>query len=106
MKKAMTTILSAAALLIMTGCSSASAPEGAQTSVQETSASEPAETGSYRVAVVKQLDHASLDEIANAVTAQLDAIAEKEGITIEYDVYSGQNDQTVLKQISDQAIAD
>ncbi len=106
MKKAMTTILSAAALLIMTGCSSASAPEGAQTSAPETSVSEPAETGSYRVAVVKQLDHASLDEIANAVTAQLDAIAEKEGITIEYDVYSGQNDQTVLKQIGDQAVSD
>ena len=58
------------------------------------------------IAVVKQLDHASLDEIANAITAQLDAIAKENNITINYEVYSGQNDQTVLKQICDQAIAD
>ena len=60
----------------------------------------------YNVAVVKQMDHASLDEIANAITARLDEIAAEEGITIEYDVSSGQNDQTVLRQLGDQAIAD
>lgn len=59
-----------------------------------------------KVAIVKQLDHASLDEIANAITAELDAIAEANGITIEYEVYSGQNDQTVIKQITDQAVSD
>lgn len=64
------------------------------------------EEGTYKVAVVKQMDHASLDEIANAITAQLDAIAQEKGITIEYEVYSGQGEQTVLKQIGDQAIAD
>ncbi len=62
--------------------------------------------GSYKIAVIKQLDHASLDEIANAITAKLDSIAAQNGVTIEYEVYSGQNDQTVLKQIADQAIAD
>ncbi len=62
--------------------------------------------GSYKVAVIKQLDHASLDEIANAITAELDSLAAQNGVTIEYEVYSGQNDQTVLKQISDQAVAD
>ncbi|OUN26158.1 ABC transporter substrate-binding protein [Pseudoflavonifractor sp. An85] len=61
---------------------------------------------SYKVAVVKQLDHASMDEIAKAITGQLDAIAAKENVTIEYEVYSGQNDQTVLKQVGDQAIVD
>lgn len=64
------------------------------------------EDAAYKVAVVKQMDHASLDEIANAITAQLDAIAAKNGIKIEYEVYSGQGDQNVLKQIGDQAIAD
>ena len=59
-----------------------------------------------KVAVVKQMDHASLDEIADAVTAELDAIAAQEGTTIEYEVYSGQNDQSTLKQIGDQAIAE
>ena len=60
----------------------------------------------YNIAVVKQMDHASLDEIANAITAQLDAIAEEKGITINYEVYSGQGEQTTLKQIGDQAVAD
>lgn len=60
----------------------------------------------YKVAVVKQMDHASLDEIANAITAQLDAIAAEKGIAIEYEVYSGQGEQTVLKQIGDQAVAE
>ena len=59
-----------------------------------------------RVAVVKQMDHASLDEIANAITARLDEIAAETGTPIEYEVYSGQNDQTVLRQLGDQAIAD
>ena len=59
-----------------------------------------------KVAVVKQMDHASLDEIANAVTARLDEIAAETGTPIEYEVYSGQNDQTVLRQLGDQAIAD
>lgn len=64
------------------------------------------DTAAYKVAVVKQMDHASLDEIANAITAQLDAIAAEQGCTIEYEVYSGQGEQTVLKQIGDQAVAD
>lgn len=60
----------------------------------------------YKVAVIQQLDHASMDEIANAITAQLDQIAQEKNTTIEYSVYSGQNDQTVLKQLGDQAIVD
>ena len=60
----------------------------------------------YKVAIIKQLDHASLDEIANAVATELDKIAADNGVTIEYDITSGQNDQTILKQLSDQAIAD
>lgn len=60
----------------------------------------------YKVAIVKQLDHASLDEIANAIAAELDAIAADKGVTIEYEIYSGQGDQSVLLQIGTQAIAD
>ena len=71
-----------------------------------TSNSSTSTTKAYKVAIVKQLDHASLDEIANAICEELDAISEKEGITIEYEVYSGQNDQTTLQQIVSQVIAD
>ncbi len=59
-----------------------------------------------QIAIVKQMDHASLDEIANAVAAQLDKISSENGIEIEYEIYSGQGDQTTLKQIGDQAVAD
>ena len=59
----------------------------------------------YKVAIVKQMDHPSLDEIANAVAAELDGLV-ADGAKIEYDIYSGQGDQTILKQIGDQAIVD
>ena len=59
-----------------------------------------------KIAIVKQMDHASLDEIANAIAAELDAIAEKNGITIDYEIYSGQGEQSGLKQLGDQAISD
>lgn len=64
------------------------------------------DTEAIKIAVVKQMDHPSLDEIAAAVTAQLDAIETAEGVAIEYEVFSGQGEQATLKQIGDQAIAD
>ena len=60
-----------------------------------------ADGGEYTVAVVKQIIHASLDEIAAAVCEELDALAEKNGVSIQYEVYSGQGDQSVLTQIGD-----
>lgn len=61
---------------------------------------------SYKVAIVKQMDHPSLDEIANAVAAELEEISEEKNVEIEYDIYSGQGEQTTLKQIGDQAVAE
>ncbi len=72
----------------------------------EISTSTDAAGASYKIAVVKQMDHIALDEIADNITGELDLIAQSNGITITYDVYSGQNDQSTLKQICDQAIAD
>lgn len=60
---------------------------------------------SYKVAIVKQMDHPSLDEIANAIAAELDGFV-ADGTKITYEIYSGQGDQTILKQIGDQAIVD
>ena len=95
MKKILSAAMALTMMLSVTACGGGSSASGS------TSAA-----GGYKVAVVKQMDHASLDEIANAVTARLDAIAKEQGITISYEVYSGQGDQSVLKQIGDQAIAD
>ena len=76
-----------------------------ETSAGDTAADE-SEGSTYKVAVVKQMDHASLDEIANAVCEELDQLAQDNGVTIEYEVYSGQGDQSVLNQIGTQVIAD
>ena len=94
-------VLSTLLTLSLAACgSSAAAPAAEQPAGGE-------EQTVYKVAIVKQLDHASLDEIANAIAAELDALAEKNGVVIEYgDIYSGQNDQTTLQQIGSQAIAD
>ncbi len=90
LKKLMAAALSAVMMLSVCACSAGSADKG----------------NTYKVAVIKQLDHASLDEIANAITAELDAIAAEKGVKIEYNVYSGQNDQTNLMQLSNQAVGD
>ena len=60
----------------------------------------------YRIAVVQQLDHISLDEIRNAIVAQLNARAQADGFTIEVEVFNGQDDASVLNQIGAQAVAD
>ena len=64
------------------------------------------ETTSYKIAIVQQLDHASLDEIRTAVEAELDARAAEKGIAIEYKEFNGQNDATTLNQIGTQVVSD
>ena len=66
---------------------------------------EPQEKTAFRAVIIKQLDHASLDEIASAIESQLKAEASKAGESIEVSIVSGQNDPTVLKQLAEQAIA-
>ena len=97
-KKITAAVLSLSLLFALAACgnTAGSSSGGSSSEAQE----------SYKVAIVKQMDHPSLDEIANAVAAELDALAAAGGVTIEYEVYSGQGDQTILKQIGDQAIVD
>ena len=61
--------------------------------------------GGYKIAIVQQLDHASLDEIRKAIEAELDAKEAELGIEITYEEYFGQNDPTLLGQIGDQVAA-
>ena len=119
MKKRMVSMLVAAAMVtvMVSGCgntSSGETSEGAdntEKALEEDTDSAEAENNtdskdSYKIGVVKQMDHASLDEIANAVCAELDKIAADNGVTIEYEVQSGQGDQSVLTQIGTQFISD
>ena len=102
MKKLLTMTLTCAMTLSLAACGSKAEPSADQ----NTAAPIETDTKAYQVAIIKQLDHASLDEIANAVTAELDQISADKNVKIEYEVTSGQGDQTILKQLSDQAIAD
>lgn len=126
-KKVLALVLGMSMLASMTACGNSKTEESASgdtTDAAAESTAEPEETDSaddtaaaddtageasgetYKIAIVKQMDHASLDEIANAIAAEFDAIAEENGVTIDYEIYSGQGEQTTLKQIGDQAIAD
>lgn len=85
---------------------STAASSSAAVSTESTAAEATTDAKSYKIAVVQQLDHASLDEIRTAVEAELDAKAAEKGITIEYKDFNGQNDATTLNQIGTQVVSD
>lgn len=101
MKKIFTLVITLAVCLsFLCGCGQTAAP-----AVGEPAGTDPA-AAPYRVAIVQQLDHASLDEIRTAIEAELDARAAAAGITILYDEFNGQNDATTLNQIGAEAVSD
>ena len=65
-----------------------------------------ADDGVYKIAIVQQLDHASLNEIRDAIEAELDKVAQEKGLKIEYKDFNGQNDASVLNQIGAQVVSD
>ena len=98
MKKLLCVILSFVMILSLTACAAsepAAAPEA-----------EKANDMTYTVAIVQQLDHSSLDEIREAIKAQLNALAEPTNYTITIEEYNGQNDASMLNQIGTQAVSD
>lgn len=108
MKKLISTVTAAAMALTLAACgASASTASSAAASSSEAASGEvaaPAE--GYKIAIVQQLDHSSLDEIRAAVEAELDALAAQKGVTIEYKDFNGQNDATTLNQIGTQVVSD
>ena len=65
-----------------------------------------ADDGIYKIAIVQQLDHASLNEIRDAIEAELDQIAAQKSLKIEYKHFNGQNDPSVLNQIGAKVVSD
>ncbi len=95
-----------------TACGSNASVPAADTTAPTTAAA-AAETAAqtegtkeFKVAIVQQLDHASLDEIRLAIEDELTKRAAEEGITITYKEFNGQNDTTVLNQIGAQVVSD
>lgn len=103
MKKFLSMI--AAVSLLAASLSACGASSTASTTAAATA---PAAEGGkeYKVAIVQQLDHASLDEIRVAIEAELEAKAAEKGIAITYKDFNGQNDATVLNQIGAQVVSD
>ena len=98
MKKLIALILSLVMTLSLAACGS-SAP-----AATEAPAAEAAET--FKVAIIQQLDHSSLDEIRTAIEAQLNTLAAEKGVAIEISYDNGQNDTSMLTQIATQVVAD
>ena len=101
MKKFIAVILSLVMMLSLAACGS-SAP--AATEAAAPAAAEGTKT--FKVAIIQQLDHSSLDEIRNAIEAQLKALAAEAGVAVEISYDNGQNDTSMLTQIATQVVAD
>ena len=108
-KKLFAMAAAAAMTLSLCACGTISGPDGP--SVDVGGSADPGQAANdgetvYNVAIIKQMDHPSLDEIARAIEAELDQLAQDNKVTIQYHTTSGQGDQSTLKQLADQAIAD
>lgn len=104
-------LILSASLLVGCGASSAPAPTTAPATtpaatVSAETAAETTEVKSFSVAIVQQLSHSSLDEIHEAISAELKARAEAAGVELTISDYNGQNDTTMLGQIGAQALDD
>ena len=112
MKKFVAVMTAAAMLTSLSACGASASTASSAAESTASSAAADSTTGStadattYKVAIVQQLDHASLDEIRTAIESELDAKAAEKGITIEYKDFNGQNDATTLNQIGTQVVSD
>ena len=59
-------------------------------------------TENYKVAIVQQLDHSSLDEIRLSTRQQLEALGAETGVGVVVSDFNGQNDSSMLGQIGAQ----
>ncbi len=106
MKKVLCVVISLLMIAaLFSGCSS-SAPAAPAAEAPETTAAAAPEAPVFTVAIVQQMDHASLDEIRNAISAELQAVAAEKGVTVNILESNGQNDATVLNQIGAQVVGD
>ena len=110
MKKVISLVLSVMMMLTMfAGCKASSTAETAaptSAATAETAADTTPAAQEFNVAIVQQLDHASLDEIRTAIVAQLQTLAEEKGVKVNIQEFNGQNDATVLNQIGAQVVGD
>ena len=105
-RKMMTLALSLAMTLSLAACTGGGTGSG-KSNPGGSGAQQPASETTYKVGIVKFMDHASLDQIESSLQAELDALGKELGVTFNYADYSanGQMDGTILQQIGAQMIA-
>ena len=111
MKKFVAVLSAAAMMTSLAACGATADTTSASSSASEatsssTATAEATSGDGYKIAIVQQMDHASLDQIRTAIEAELDAKGAEKGITIEYKDFNGQNDATTLNQIGTQVVSD
>ena len=111
MKKFVAVLSAAAMMTSLAACgatadTTSASPSASESSSSSTATAEATSGDGYKIAIVQQMDHASLDQIRTAIEAELDAKAAEKGITIEYKDFNGQNDATTLNQIGTQVVSD
>ena len=99
MKKIIAMILALVMTLSLAAC-------GSSTPAETEAATPEAAAETFKVAIIQQLDHSSLDEIRTAIEAQLNALAAEAGVAVEISYDNGQNDTSMLTQIATQVVAD
>ncbi len=92
MKKVICLILSVLMMLSLAACGG--------------EAEEPGVKTDFKVAIVQQLDHSSLDEIRHAIEIELSAIAAEKEIGLVVVNYNGQNDTSILNQIGTEVMSE
>ena len=95
MKKLIAIVLSVLMILSLTACGG-----------KENGSDPTGYDKNYKVAIVQQLDHSSLDEIRLAIEAELTASAAANNIGLTFKSYNGQNDASVLNQIGTEVVAE
>lgn len=106
-KKISVAALSLAMITGLVSCSAGNASNpGASNAGPSANPASGAAAASYRIAIVQQMEHPSLDEIREAVEAELDAKAAELGISITYQEFSGNNDANLLDQLGAQIVSD
>lgn len=111
----LTAVLTVAAMTAaLTACGSTSAstastaPAAAASSAAAAESTASASGKTYKVGVIRYMDHPSLNQIADSMEKELDAIGAEKGVTFDYKDYdkNGQGDGSTINQITTELISD
>lgn len=118
MNKLLTLALSLAMTLSLAACgggnggnsagSNGGAPSQNNGAVSSTQQNSTASNTTYKVGIIKFMDHASLNQIEDSLQAELDKLGGELGVTFDYADYTacGQGDGSTLQAIAAQMVSD